>query len=69
MIPRLTFFILPTVMIKFPFSHRTALVMQRFLSSAPVFLVFPPPPHLLLFALKLPCTLAVQPRVADGRYG
>jgi hypothetical protein len=34
------------------------MVMLRFLSCAPVFLAFPPPPSLLLFALNLPCRLA-----------
>jgi hypothetical protein len=40
------------------------MVMLRFPSCAPVFLAFPPPPSLLLFALNLPCTLA-----ADGLSG
>jgi hypothetical protein len=33
-------------------------VMLRFLSRARVFLAFPPPPSLLLFALNLHCRLA-----------
>jgi hypothetical protein len=33
-------------------------VMLRFLSRALVFLAFPPPPPLLLFAINLPCRLA-----------
>jgi hypothetical protein len=56
---------LPTVMLKFPFciSHTVLLwfrvmVMLRLFSRAPVFLAFPPPPPLLLFALNLPCRLA-----------
>jgi hypothetical protein len=34
------------------------MVMLQFLSRAPVFLAFPAPPPLLLFALNLPCRLA-----------
>jgi hypothetical protein len=34
------------------------MVMLRFLSRAPLFLAFPPPPPLLLFALNLTCRLA-----------
>jgi hypothetical protein len=55
---------LPTAMTKFSFrvSHTVLLwfcvmVMLRFLSRAPVFLAFPPPPPLILFALNLPCRL------------
>jgi hypothetical protein len=36
------------------------MVMLRFLSCAPVFLAFPLPPPLLLFALNLPCRLAAD---------
>jgi hypothetical protein len=64
---------LPTVMMKFSFhvSHTVLLwlcviVMLRFLSRTPVFLAFPPPPPLLLFALNLPCRLAA---VADALLG
>jgi hypothetical protein len=52
------------------FSHRTALVscmaMLRFLFRAPVFLAFPPPPPLLLFALNLPCRLAAAANALLG---
>jgi hypothetical protein len=58
---------MPTVMTKFSFraSHIVLLwfcvmVMPRFLSRALVFLAFPPPPPLLLFALNLPCRLAAS---------
>jgi hypothetical protein len=61
---------LPAAMTKLSFrvSHTVLLwfcvmVMLRFLSRAPVFLAFPPPPPLLLFALNLPCRLAA---VADA---
>jgi hypothetical protein len=61
---------LPTEMMKSPFriSHTVPLcirvmVMLRFLSRIPVFLAFPPPPPLLLFALNLPCRLVA---VADA---
>jgi hypothetical protein len=64
---------LPTVLTKFSFcvSHTVLLwfcvmVMLRFLSPAPVFLAFPPPPSLLLFALNLPCELAA---LADALLG
>jgi hypothetical protein len=36
------------------------MLMLRFLSRTPVFLAFPPPPPLLLFALNLPCRLAAM---------
>jgi hypothetical protein len=56
---------LPTVMPKFPFSGFLTvllwfgvMVMLRFLSSARVFLAFPSPPVVQLFALNLPCRLA-----------
>jgi hypothetical protein len=56
---------LPTVMTMFSFrvSHTVlfcfcVMVMLRFPFRAPVFLAFPPPPPLLLFALNLPCRLA-----------
>jgi hypothetical protein len=62
-----------TVMAKFSFrvSHTVLLwfcvmAMLWFLSRAPVFLAFPPPPPLLLFALNLPCRLAA---VADALLG
>jgi hypothetical protein len=42
------------------------LVMLRFFSPAPVFLAFPPPPLLLLFALNLPCK---QAHAADALSG
>jgi hypothetical protein len=55
---------LPTVMMKFPFGvSYTALLwvrvmeMLRFLFCAKVFLVFTPPPPLLVFDLNLPCRL------------
>jgi hypothetical protein len=64
---------LQTVMTKFSFhvSHNVLLwfcvmVMLRFLSHAPMFLAFTPPPPLLLFALNLPCRLAA---VADALLG
>jgi hypothetical protein len=51
-----------TVMMKFSFriAHTVLLwfhvmAMLRFLSHAPLFLAFPPPPPLLLFTLNLPC--------------
>jgi hypothetical protein len=63
----------PTVMTKFSFrtSHTVLLwfcviVMLRFLSRALVFLAFPPPPTLILFARNLPCRLAA---VADALLG
>jgi hypothetical protein len=62
-----------TVMMKFPFrvSHTALLwfrvmVMLRFLSCAPVFLAFPPPPPLLLFAPNLPCRLAATADALSG---
>jgi hypothetical protein len=51
-------------MMKSPFGSHTVLlcfhvmVMLRFLSRTPVFLAFPPPPPLLLFALDLPRRLS-----------
>jgi hypothetical protein len=44
----------------------SCLVMLRFLSRAPVFLAFPPPPPLLLFALNLPCRLAATADALTG---
>jgi hypothetical protein len=54
-----------------PRSHTVLLwfcvmAMLKFLSRALVFLAFPPPPPLLLFALNLPCRLAA---VADALLG
>jgi hypothetical protein len=64
---------LPTVMTKFSFcdSHTAPLwccvmVVLRFLSHAPVFLAFTPPPPLLLFALNLPCRLAAAADALSG---
>jgi hypothetical protein len=42
------------------------MAMPRFLSHAPVFLAFPPPPPLLMPALNLPCKLAAT---ADALLG
>jgi hypothetical protein len=42
------------------------MVMLRFLSRAPEFLAFPPPPPLLLFALNLPCRLAAAADALSG---
>jgi hypothetical protein len=63
-------FNVPTELTKSSFgvSHTVLLwfcvmVMLRFLSCASVFLAFPPPPPLLLFALNLPCRLMA---VADA---
>jgi hypothetical protein len=42
------------------------MVMLMFLSRAPVFLAFPPPPPLLLFALNLPCRLAAAADALSG---
>jgi hypothetical protein len=56
-------------MLNFRVSHTMLLcfcVMLRFLSRAAVFLAFPPPPPLLLFALNLPCRLADE---ADALLG
>jgi hypothetical protein len=62
-----------TVMMKFLFcvSHRGLLcflvmVTMLFLSCAPVFLAFPPPPSLLLFALDLPRRLAAVANALMG---
>jgi hypothetical protein len=62
-----------TVMMKFLFraSHAALLcfrgmVMLRFLSRAPLFFAFPPPPPLLLFALDLPRRLSAA---ADAPLG
>jgi hypothetical protein len=64
---------LPTVLTKFSFHLSRivllwfcVIVMLRFLSRTPVFLAFPPPPPLLLFALNVPCRLAA---VADALSG
>jgi hypothetical protein len=64
-----------TVTMKFPFrvSHTALLwfrVMVRlmFLALAQVFLAFPPPPPLLVFALNLPCRLAAAVNALSG-YG
>jgi hypothetical protein len=66
---------LPTVMMKFPFhvSNTVLLwfrvmvhVMLRFLSRAPVFLAFPPPPPLIFFALNLPCRLMAAADALSG---
>jgi hypothetical protein len=64
---------LPTVMMKFPFRISLTvllwfcvMVMLRFLSCTPVFLAFPPPPSLQLFALNLPCRLVAA---ADALLG
>jgi hypothetical protein len=64
---------LPTVMMKFPFhAFQTVLlwfgvvVMLRFLSRTPLFLAFPPPPPLLLFALNLPHRLAGMADALSG---
>jgi hypothetical protein len=55
------------LMMKFLYSSNTfsavllcfrVMVMLRFFSRAPVFLAFPPPPPILLFALNLPRRLA-----------
>jgi hypothetical protein len=73
LVPMLLLTRLPTVLTKFSFcvSHTVLLlfcvmVMPRFLSSALVFLAFPPPPPLLLLALTLSCRLAA---VADALLG
>jgi hypothetical protein len=73
LLPLLLFPHLPTVMTMFSFgvSHTVLLwfctmMMLRFLSRAPAFLAFPPPPPLQLFALDLPCRLAA---VADALLG
>jgi hypothetical protein len=65
LLPKLLFSRLLTVMTNFSIrvSHTVLLwfwvmVMMRFLSPAPVFRAFLPPPPLLLFALNLPCSLA-----------
>jgi hypothetical protein len=55
----------------YPFAHRAQMhasevSLLRFLSQAPVFRAFPPPPPLLLFALDLPCRMAA---VADALLG
>jgi hypothetical protein len=64
---------LPSVMMMFPFrvSHTVLLwfrvmVMLRLFSRASVFLAFPSPSPLLLFAFNLPCRLAA---VADALSG
>jgi hypothetical protein len=73
LLPMLLLPLLPTVMMKFSFrmSHTVliwfcVMVMLRFLSRTPVFLAFPPPPPLVLFALNLPYRLAA---VADALLG
>jgi hypothetical protein len=52
------------------FLHRPlwfrVIVMLRFLSRAPVFLAFSPPPPFLLFALNLPCRLAAFANAPSG---
>jgi hypothetical protein len=40
--------------------------MLQFLSRAPVFLAFPPPPPFLLFALSLPRRLAAAADALSG---
>jgi hypothetical protein len=62
-----------TVMMKFLFhvSHTVRLwfrvmVMPRFLSHAPAFLAFPPPPPPRLFALNLPHRLAAAADAISG---
>jgi hypothetical protein len=40
--------------------------MLRFLSRVPVYLAFPPPPFLLLFALNLPRRLAAATDALSG---
>jgi hypothetical protein len=64
---------LPTVIMMFPFRvpHTVQLwfcvmAMPRVLSCAPVFLAFPPPPPLLLFALNLPFRLVAAADALSG---
>jgi hypothetical protein len=64
---------LPAVMMKSPIrvSHTVLLwfrvmVMLRFLSCALVFLAFPHPSPLLLFALHLPCRLVAVANALSG---
>jgi hypothetical protein len=46
--------------------QRTRHSQEAMLCLSPVFLAFPPPPPLLLFALKLPCRLAATAGVLSG---